>query len=71
MVSGGESDMYDEVEKDTQTEVFNSLWQARKAGKSAVTTKYNEIIQAMCCFELEDLKLVQDKEQKLILTMHH
>ena len=52
MASGGESDIYNEVEKDTQTEELKSPWQARKACKSAVTRKENEIIQAMCRFEL-------------------
>ena len=58
------------MEKDIQTEVFKSLWQAWKACKSAVTRKENEIIQAMCCFKLEDLELVQEREQELILTMN-
>ena len=64
MASSGESDISDEVEKDTQTQVLKSLWQARKTCKSAFTRKENEIIQSMCRFELEDLKLVKDKEQE-------
>ena len=71
MASGGESDISDKVIKDTQTQTtLKSLWQARKACKSAVTRKENEIHQAMSSFELEDLKLVKDKEQEMIQTMN-
>ena len=73
MASGGESDISDKVIKDTQTQIqttLKSLWQARKACKSAVTRKENEIHQAMSSFELEDLKLVKDKEQEMIQTMN-
>ena len=44
-------------------------WNARKAAKSAVTRKENDILHVMCSFSEDDLKIVRAKRTEMVDTI--
>ena len=61
MATGGALNMDEEQRK--------TCFNARKAAKSAVTRKENEIIDEMCSFEETNLQSVKSKMEELVESM--